>query len=67
MDAIEYFKENSYVIIKDIIPKEVTKFLYNYFIMKSCTNHNFNDSPDVHEDISLKACYGDLNAETICS
>ena len=67
MDAIEYFEKNSYVIIKDILPKEVTKFIYNYFVMKGCTNQDFSTSLDQGEDISLKACYGDLNAETICS
>ena len=69
MDAIEYFEKNSYVFIKDILPKEVTKFLYNYFIMKGCTNQefsSFNQDPSA-EVISLKGCYGDLNAETVCS
>jgi hypothetical protein len=67
LDAIEYFEKNSYVIIKDILPKEVTKFIYNYFVMKGCTNQDFSTSLEQNEDISLKACYGDLNAETICS
>ena len=66
MDAIKYFEKNSYVIIKDIIPKEVTKFLYNYFIMKGCTNQEFG-SGSADDGISVKSCYGDLNTETLCS
>lgn len=65
MDPIKYFAENQYVYIPQIISKDLTNFLYNYFILKSCTNKSFDDSSTYDEGGYMRYCYGDGCSETL--
>jgi len=66
MDPVEFFKKNSYVYIPGLVSPELTNFIYNYLILKSCTNRDFS----VGENNSfqyIRHCYADLNTETLSS
>jgi len=72
MDKIEYFKNNKYFHFENLISPEIVNFLYNYFVIKSCTNRSFSDTADQSLEIShggswLKGCYGDIATETLMS
>jgi len=69
MDKVEYFKNNKYAVVENLVSPELINFLYNYFILKSCTNRNFNEAEtgeSIFQDY-MKAVYGDLTAETLLS
>ena len=66
MDPIEYFKQNRYVHVSQIIPADLCSFLYNYFILKSCTNRDFAEG-QTDSGGYLKHCYADLCTETLSS
>jgi len=65
MDAINYFKENSYVHIPGLINPAINNFLYNYLIIKACTNFEFGNA--VGDDEYIRYCYGDIAIETLSS
>lgn len=70
MDKIEYFKKNKYVVVENLVSPDVINFLYNYFILKGCTNREFNDSSEADKQTYndfLKGSYNDLAAETLLS
>lgn len=64
MDSINYFKENNYVHIPEMVNVEINNFMYNYLIIKSCTNISFNN--DQSNDY-LRHCYSDTATETLSS
>jgi len=63
MDPVAFFKEHKYVHIPGLVSSDMTSLIYNYLILKSCTNNNFSD--DSQQDDYLRYCYGDLNTETL--
>jgi hypothetical protein len=66
MDFVTTFKENSYVHVPNIVSKELTTFLYNYLILKSCTNKNFSETEGyTNSDKYMRYCYGDTNTECL--
>lgn len=65
MDPINYFKENSYVHIPGLLSPEINNFIYNYLIIKSCTNIPFQNKDEDSEYI--KCCYADTATETLSS
>ncbi len=69
MDKVEYFKNNKYVVVENLVSPEIINFLYNYFILKGCTNRNFSDIETEETTFQdyIKATYADLNAETLLS
>tara|TARA_E500000318_G_scaffold17169_2_gene17396 strand:- start:1908 stop:2513 length:606 start_codon:yes stop_codon:yes gene_type:complete len=70
MDSIEYFKKNKYVFIPSLVSKDITEFIYNYLILKSCTNVDFSEG-DQNKNTTptpyLRYCYADLVTETLTS
>tara|TARA_R100001086_G_scaffold82908_3_gene40604 strand:+ start:2600 stop:3202 length:603 start_codon:yes stop_codon:yes gene_type:complete len=66
MDPINYFKENSYVHVPGLVPPDLTNFIYNYLIIKACTNIEFDDG-DTSQDRFVRYCYGDTAIETLSS
>jgi hypothetical protein len=67
MDKLKYFTENKYVVLENLISPDITSFLYNYFILKGCTNRDFDDQSESLGDDWVKGTYGDLTAETTMS
>lgn len=65
MDPIKYFQENQYIYIPQLISKDITNFLYNYYILKSCTNKNFSDEGGRENDGYMRYAYGDVCSETL--
>jgi len=65
MDPVSYFKENKYVHIPQLVSKEITTFIYNYLILKSCTNRDFSEAEISKPKTYLRYCYGDLCSETL--
>ena len=66
MDPINYFKENSYVHVPGLVPPDLTNFIYNYLIIKACTNIEFDDGL-TSQDRFDRYCYGDTAIETLSS
>jgi len=64
MDSIEFFKKNKYVYVPQLVSKDVTSFIYNYLVIKGCTNVSFNDQETPNLKY-LKHCYGDICSETL--
>lgn len=64
-NLINYFKENKYVLVPGLLEPDIANFVYNYFILKGCSNKNFQETDIISDDDWLKCCYGDLVAETI--
>ena len=63
---IQYFKENSYVLVPNLLEPDIANFAYNYFILKGCTNQDFSNAhEDIQNDKWVRGAYGDLVAETI--
>lgn len=65
MDSVEIFKKNKYVHIPQFISQELTGFIYNYLVLKSCTNVDFSDGLQKQKDGFIRYCYADLNTETL--
>lgn len=65
MDSIELFKKNKYVHVPQLISEELTGFIYNYLVLKSCTNVDFSDGLQKQKDGFIRYCYADLNTETL--
>ena len=66
MDPINYFKEHRYVHVPGLVPPDLTNFIYNYLIIKACTNIEFDDG-DTSQDRFVRYCYGDTAIETLSS
>lgn len=66
MDFINYFKEKQYVHVPNLVSSEISSFLYNYLILKSCTNRDFSDGSK-SADSYMRYCYADLNTECLSS
>ena len=65
MDSINYFKQNNYVHVPNLVSSDISNFLYNYLIIKSCTNVEFGEyaaSVDY-----MRYCYADIAIETLSS
>jgi len=67
MDSIEFFKKHKYVHLPQLLNSDVTSLIYNYLILKSCTNVDFSDPLETNDDNYLRYCYADLNTETLLS
>jgi len=65
MDSINFFKQNKYVHIPNLVSQELTMFIYNYLVIKACTNREFADSGDSSDENFIRQCYADLNIETL--
>lgn len=65
MDPINYFKENSYAHIPGLVSPDLTNFIYNYLVIKACTNVSFGQ--DDADDNYVRYCYGDTAIETLSS
>lgn len=65
MDPINYFKENSYAHIPGLVSPDLTNFIYNYLVIKACTNVSFG--LDDADDNYVRYCYGDTAIETLSS
>jgi hypothetical protein len=65
MDPIKYFQENKYVPLEGIVNPDLNSFLYNYLIIKACTNVDFSNR-DEDKDF-MRFCYGDTAIETLSS
>jgi hypothetical protein len=63
MDHVEYFKQNKYVYVPELMNKDVTNFIYNYLVLKACTNQEFGGEGE--SDKYVRYCYGDLATETL--
>jgi hypothetical protein len=63
MDSINYFKEHSYVHIPGLLNPEISNFIYNYLVIKSCTNLPLTEESDDY----VRYWYGDLATETLTS
>ena len=57
-------KQNKYVHIPNLVSQELTMFIYNYLVIKACTNREFADSGDSSDENFIRQCYADLNIET---
>jgi len=64
MDPINYFKENSYVHLKSLVSPEINNFIYNYLIIKACTNVEFGGD---QSDDYIRYSYADTAIETLSS
>ena len=65
MDPVEFFKQNKYVHISNFLSPDITNMMYNYLVLKSCTNVDFDDQEGDVTSNYLNYCYGDLNTETL--
>jgi hypothetical protein len=65
MDPVNFFKENRYAHISNLVSTELTNFLYNYLVIKACTNIKFENEAD--DTPYLKYCYADIATETLSS
>jgi hypothetical protein len=64
MDPINYFKENSYAHIPGLVSPDLTNFIYNYLVIKACTNVSFGQDDT---DNYVRYCYADTAIETLSS
>lgn len=66
---IKDFQQNKYAVVKPILEPSVVKLAYNYFILKSCTNRDFQeDSEDaLYSGPYIKGAYADLVSEVFLS
>ena len=64
MDRIKYFKENQYVHVPNLVDPSVTAFIYNYLIIKACTNIDFSNFGN-EETNYIRHCYSDIATETL--
>ena len=64
MDPVSLFKENSYVHLEGLVSPEITSFIYNYLILKSCTNRDFSEGNEQDQNFIIQ-CYIDLSMETL--
>ena len=68
MDSIEYFKKNRYVLVTSLVNRGITEVIYNYLVLKSCTNVDFSEQGGSNNEKQyLRYCYGDLVTETLSS
>jgi hypothetical protein len=68
MDNLKtYFNENSYVYVPNLVSKELTTFIYNYLVLKACTNQSFSNNQDDEQEKYLRYCYGDVVTECLSS
>jgi len=65
MDPIKYFEENQYTHIPQLVSKELSSFLYNYLVIKGCTNIAFDDKQSESDAKFMHYCYGELTTETL--
>jgi hypothetical protein len=65
MDPVDFFKQNKYVYISNLVSPELTSFIYNYLVIKACTNREFSDSGNSGDEEYIRKCYADLNIETL--
>lgn len=65
MDTVDFFKQNKYAHVSNLVSPELTTFIYNYLVIKACTNREFSDSEDSSDENYIRKCYGDLNIETL--
>jgi hypothetical protein len=63
LDAINYFKQNSYVHIPGLVSPDINNFIYNYLIVKACTNVEFGNGGD--DANYIRYCYADTAIETL--
>jgi len=65
MEYIKLFQENQYVHVPQIISKDISNFIYNYLVIKGCTNQDFTEGDiDISKNY-IHYCYGDLCTETL--
>ena len=67
MDPVAFFKQNKYVYVPQMVSGELTNFIYNYLILKSCTNVEFSQDTKKPRIDYLRYCYADLSTETLSS
>ncbi len=69
MDPIESFATNKYAVIEKMITPDVCRMVYNYFVLKACTNQEFAEPTAPNLLFSpapyLRGCYCDNLAETL--
>jgi len=64
MEHLEFFKKNQYCYIPNLVSKDVASFLYNYLVIKACTDHDFADGEGLDKNY-INYCYCDLCSETL--
>ena len=65
MDPIKSFQEKQYAYVPQLVSKDVSAFIYNYLVIKGCTNVSFSQEDEASDTNYLKHCYGDLCSETL--
>ena len=65
MDRIEYFKKNDYVHVPNLVDSKISSFIYNYLIIKACTNVDFSNSNEDSTTKYIRYCYSDIATETL--
>ena len=64
MDPVSLFKQNRYVYFEGLVSPEITSFMYNYLILKACTNRDFSEENEQDKNF-IRQCYVDLSMETL--
>jgi len=65
MEQINFFKQNQYCYIPNLVPKDLSNFLYNYLVIKASTNKDFTEGDTRKDKNYINYCYGDLCSETL--
>tara|TARA_R110002020_G_scaffold221527_2_gene429607 strand:+ start:3299 stop:3928 length:630 start_codon:yes stop_codon:yes gene_type:complete len=69
MDPIEYFANNKYAVVENMIEPSVCRLIYNYFILKACTNQEFGEAAEANKLYSrapyIRGVYCDVLSEAL--